>query len=178
MESEVITKTDTGEFLTGVIVLDDAHFANRQYGGDFRIFDFSDGAKTFRQVDFTLLHGDQELAQEDVEPLFENQANIIFHNGLILTQEDGSITEAIAIKNEYIMAVGSDEEVTSFAGPGTKVVDLKGRTLMPGFIDSHNHFFNGWGEFGSCTGLPAIVRDDHHRGNERPTGGHAGNLRI
>ena len=146
VESDVITKTDTGEFLTGVIVLDDAHFANRQYGGDFRIFDFSDGAETIRQVKVTLLNGDQELAQEDVQPLLENQANIIFHNGLILTQEGGTIAEAIAIKNEYIMAVGSDEEVILFAGSGTKVVDLEGRTLMPGFIDSHNHFFNSWGE--------------------------------
>lgn len=51
--------------------------------------------------------------------------------------------EAIAVSGHRIVAVGSDAEVMKLAGPGTHVLDLKGRRVVPGFNDAHVHFF--WG---------------------------------
>jgi predicted amidohydrolase YtcJ len=52
-------------------------------------------------------------------------------------------TQAVAIANGHILAVGSNAEIQSFAGRNTKVVDLKGRLALPGLIDSHAHFIGG-----------------------------------
>lgn len=67
-------------------------------------------------------------------------ADIIFHNGAIITIEKSQpIAEAIAIKDELILAVGTNEEILALQGPDTTVIDLQGHTLMPGFIDGHTH---------------------------------------
>ncbi len=50
-----------------------------------------------------------------------------------------SIRQALAIKNDRLIAVGSDDEVLKHRGPGTTVVDLGGKTVIPGLIDSHTH---------------------------------------
>jgi predicted amidohydrolase YtcJ len=61
-------------------------------------------------------------------------------NGKIVTVDDYfSIEEAVAISGERIVAVGTDAAVRALAGPGTIVVDLDGRTVIPGLIDNHNH---------------------------------------
>lgn len=52
-------------------------------------------------------------------------------------------TEAVAIANGRILAVGSDTEIEAYVGRNTKVVDLKGRLAVPGLIDSHAHFIGG-----------------------------------
>ena len=76
-------------------------------------------------------------------PTTSPDQQIIFHNGLILTMdEDLPQAEAIAISGEKITAVGSDEEILAGRQPDTTVVDLQGRTLMPGFVDAHTHLFN------------------------------------
>ena len=82
-----------------------------------------------------------EVPPTPTEPLGENQADQIFYNGVLLTMEEGSEASAIAIKDERIMAVGGDEEMLAYAGPETAQIDLEGRTLMPGFVDPHNHAF-------------------------------------
>ena len=65
----------------------------------------------------------------------------IFINGNILTMNDEQPTaEAVAVKDGKILAVGSRTDVEKAAGSGAEVVDLGGKTLMPGFIDSHSHF--------------------------------------
>ncbi|MGB3905537.1 MAG: hypothetical protein WBB22_11480, partial [Anaerolineae bacterium] len=67
-------------------------------------------------------------------------ADVIFHNGAILTMEaEQTEAQAIAIQGENILAVGSDEEILALGGPETRVVDLAGRALLPGFIDGHTH---------------------------------------
>ena len=67
-------------------------------------------------------------------------ADIIFYNGVILTMNDDQPQEqAIAIKGEKILAVGNDVDILALQGPQTRVVDLAGRTLMPGFADGHTH---------------------------------------
>ena len=66
-------------------------------------------------------------------------ADIILHNGKVLPVTDDSVQQAIAIQGERIQAVGSDGEVLDLAGPETKRVDLRGRTVIPGIVDIHAH---------------------------------------
>ena len=66
-------------------------------------------------------------------------ADTIFHNGKMLPVADDSVQQAVAVHGERILAVGSDGEVLALAGPGTKQVDLRGRTLIPGIVDIHAH---------------------------------------
>lgn len=62
-------------------------------------------------------------------------------NGNVITMDVGnSIVEAVAIKNDCIVMVGSNELIKPFISKDTKVIDLSGKTLLPGFIDPHNHF--------------------------------------
>ncbi len=61
-------------------------------------------------------------------------------NGKIATVDDFfSIQEAVALQGERILAVGSNEDMESLAGPDTEIVDLGGKTVIPGLIDDHNH---------------------------------------
>jgi len=65
----------------------------------------------------------------------------IFKNGNILTMEPSAPrAEALAMQFGRIYRVGRTAEVESLAGPKTKVIDLEGQTILPGFIDTHNHF--------------------------------------
>ena len=65
----------------------------------------------------------------------------IFKNGNILTMEKTApMAEALAIQFGKIYRVGKTAEVEKLAEPSTVVIDLKGRTLLPGLIDTHNHF--------------------------------------
>lgn len=67
-------------------------------------------------------------------------ADLVLINGKIITVDpDDSIVEAIAIKRNKIEAVGKTDEIKKLAGPKTKTIDLKGKTVMPGIIDSHTH---------------------------------------
>lgn len=65
-------------------------------------------------------------------------ADIVFVNGKVLTVDaDFSIAEAIAIKDGRILAVGSNNAVSNYSG---EVIDLQGKTMIPGLIDNHIHF--------------------------------------
>lgn len=68
-------------------------------------------------------------------------ADRIFVNGKVWTGDPGKpAAEAIAVRGERLLAVGANEAVRTFAGPRTIVEDLRGRRVVPGFIDSHSHF--------------------------------------
>jgi predicted amidohydrolase YtcJ len=68
------------------------------------------------------------------------RADLILHNGKIVTVDPRfSISQAIAIREDRIAGVGSDEEMLALAGSDTKRVDLGGKTVLPGLIDSHVH---------------------------------------
>ncbi len=70
-----------------------------------------------------------------------DQADVILHNGKIITVDDRfTITQAVAIKGERVMAVGRNADIGKLAGPGTRRIDLKGKTVIPGLIDNHAHF--------------------------------------
>ena len=71
-------------------------------------------------------------------------AELVLINGKILTvDKDFSVQEAVAIAAGRFVAVGSDGEVRRWRGPHTRVIDLGGRTVIPGLIDSHIHVTAG-----------------------------------
>lgn len=68
------------------------------------------------------------------------RADLVLHNGRIVTYDDaGTVADAIAIADGRIVAIGSEADVRPFAPAGAEVVDLQGRTAMPGLIDAHTH---------------------------------------
>ena len=68
------------------------------------------------------------------------EADLVLVNGKVITVDDSfSLAQAVAVKGGRVQAVGSTEEIRKLAGKGTEVVDLKGRTAMPGLYDSHLH---------------------------------------
>ena len=70
-----------------------------------------------------------------------DQADKIFHGGTVVTVDDSNPSaEAIAIKDGKIVAVGSEANVMAWRGDDTEVVNIAGRTVVPGFIDGHSHF--------------------------------------
>lgn len=76
-------------------------------------------------------------------------ADIIFHGGDIVTvNELQPEAEAVAVKGGKIIAVGYRDELMKLKGANTRVVDLGGKTLIPGFVDPHGHVFN--------TGIQAV----------------------
>ena len=67
-------------------------------------------------------------------------ADLLLANGKVLTMDErGSVAEAVAIKGDKIVAVGSTAEVRELGGARTEIVDLAGRTMIPGLVDPHLH---------------------------------------
>src|SRR5688572_10866531 len=67
-------------------------------------------------------------------------ANLILHNGKIVTVDKAfAIAQAIAIKDGKIVRVGANADVLAAKGDKTQVIDLEGKTVLPGLIDSHVH---------------------------------------
>ncbi|MFN8829063.1 MAG: amidohydrolase [Labrys sp. (in: a-proteobacteria)] len=71
-------------------------------------------------------------------------ADLLIRNARVLTM-DGSAprAEAVAITGNLITAVGRDSDVAAYRGPRTTIIDAGGKTLLPGFIESHLHIFMG-----------------------------------
>ena len=70
-------------------------------------------------------------------------ADLIFHGGKVWTvDESRPVAQAVAVRGNRIVRVGSNREVLALRGPATEVVDLRGRLLLPGFNDGHTHFEN------------------------------------
>jgi predicted amidohydrolase YtcJ len=68
-------------------------------------------------------------------------ADTVYVNGNIYTVDEVfSKAQAIAIKGQYIIGVGSNEDVKRFVGESTKVIDLQGKTVIPGLIEGHMHY--------------------------------------
>ena len=72
----------------------------------------------------------------------------IFLNGKVVSMDDasrstevGSIYQAVAVKEDKILKLGTTEQVQAIAGPDTQIFDLKGRTLIPGIIEPHSHMY-------------------------------------
>ena len=70
----------------------------------------------------------------------DERADVIFTGGAVYTVDAARRwAQAVAVKHGTITAVGTDEQTRALAGPGTEVVDLAGRMLLPGFQDAHCH---------------------------------------
>ncbi len=83
----------------------------------------------------------------------ERPADLVLRGGPILTvNAKDEVVEGVAVTGNAIVAVGSWEEVSSTVGPSTKVIDLQGRSAVPGFIENHIHMTNSnrrtWLELG------------------------------
>ncbi len=67
-------------------------------------------------------------------------ADLVLHNAKIVTvDERGTIAQAVAIKEGKFLAAGKNPEILRLAGPKTVRIDLKGKTVLPGLIDTHTH---------------------------------------
>lgn len=81
------------------------------------------------------------------------EANLIIKNGKVITvDKDFSIREAVAVHDGKIVAVGANHEIEEFIGPDTKVLDLKGKPILPGINESHMH-----GPFFGATRPPLAI---------------------
>ena len=66
--------------------------------------------------------------------------DLVLSNGKIITVDERfTIAQAVAIRGERIVAVGTNQEITRLAGPNTRKVDLLGKSVIPGLIDNHMH---------------------------------------
>ncbi len=67
--------------------------------------------------------------------------DVILTGGKVITvDETFTIAQAIAVKGDRIVAVGSNDDISSLAGPATRRIDLAGRAVVPGMIDNHAHY--------------------------------------
>src|SRR3954454_7444210 len=103
-------------------------------------------------------------------------ADLILHNGKILTVDaQFAVKQAVAVKRGKIVAVGSDADVLRERGAGTRVIDLKGRTVLPGLFDSHVHALEaGLSEFRAplpaLDSIPAVQAYLRARAHSTPKG--------
>jgi len=95
-----------------------------------------------------LFQATDSLAQLPPEVARYGYADTIFINGKVVSMDDkststrvGNIYQAIAVKGDKIVKLGTSGEVRVLAGPDTKVLDLQGRTLLPGIIEPHMHIY-------------------------------------
>ncbi len=76
-------------------------------------------------------------------------ADLIVTNARILTMDEGNPeAQALAVRDGRILAVGTDAEIGALAGSGTRTIDAGGRSVLPGFIESHLHILLGAAELG------------------------------
>jgi predicted amidohydrolase YtcJ len=91
------------------------------------------------------------------------QADLVFTGGPVhLGNAVHSRATAVAVTGERIMAVGH-AEVAELVGPGTEVVDLGGRLLIPGFQDAHVHPVGGGLELGACDLTGAVTLEEYRQ---------------
>ncbi|MSO20227.1 MAG: hypothetical protein EXQ56_07125 [Acidobacteria bacterium] len=76
--------------------------------------------------------------------------DMIVHNAKIYSMDDHSLNassgrthQAMAVRGDTIFALGTNAEILVMAGPSTRKLDVKGRAVLPGFIDAHNHLHDG-----------------------------------
>lgn len=75
------------------------------------------------------------------DPSQPDAADLVLVDGKVVTLDpERGEAEAVAIRGDRILAVGSSEEIRGMVGPDTEVVELNGRLVLPGFIEGHGHF--------------------------------------
>ncbi|MDW8131204.1 MAG: hypothetical protein RMI94_11685 [Bryobacterales bacterium] len=80
------------------------------------------------------------LAGIAAAPAVGQPSDTVYYNAKIITMWPGRpLAQALAIRGNRFLAVGTNEEIPKYAGQGTRRVDLGGRCVVPGLIDSHTH---------------------------------------
>lgn len=93
--------------------------------------------------------GRSSSAQSQYPDAVLHFADLVLYNGSVLTADRDdtsfSVHEAVAVRDGKILAVGDSTTIVAMAGTKTRKIDLDGKTLVPGFIDTHadNHFIGG-----------------------------------
>lgn len=104
------------------------------------------------------------LAVVLVPVIAKAQADVILVGGAVFTADSARPrAEAVAIKGDRIQGVGSEREIRALAGPATRVVDVRGKTVLPGLIDAHVHVLGAAADDASMRQrmreeLPAIIQ--------------------
>ena len=84
------------------------------------------------------------------QPAADTKADVVLFGGTVYTVDpDWKIATAVAIKGNEILATGSDSEIEAYIGPDTKKIDLAGKAVLPGLIDSHVNLVNYSGSLDS-----------------------------
>jgi predicted amidohydrolase YtcJ len=87
---------------------------------------------------------------------------VVYHNAKVITvNAEFAIAQAVAVAGGTIVGVGSNEQMKALAGPRTRLVDLGGRPLLPGFYDNHIHLgdpLQPWKYGGMITAVPEWLR--------------------
>ena len=102
--------------------------------------------------------------------------DLVLYGGKINTMDPRrSVVPALAIRDGRILALGSDPEIQALAGPGTRQIDLQGRTAIPGLFDSHNHLLEVGAKLSTirldeCTSVEEMVELVRQRARETPPG--------
>jgi hypothetical protein len=79
-------------------------------------------------------------------------ADLVLLHGRIHTEDASrSVVQALAVYGNSIVAIGTDESISARAGPGTRILDLGGRVVLPGIIDAHTHPAESAQDWGKCS---------------------------
>src|SRR5579863_10647719 len=90
------------------------------------------------------------------------EADLVFTGGKIRTPAHPSgFVQALAVRDGVIQALGSDEDIKDLTGPGTRVIDLRGRLALPAFGDAHVHPVGGGLESLRCNLLGLRTRPEY-----------------
>ncbi len=80
---------------------------------------------------------------QSLPPEVLRYADMVLYNGQVLTMDRDqppiNVTQAVAVRDGRILAVGEDDRILKMAGPKTVRVDLGGKAVVPGFVDTHSH---------------------------------------
>jgi predicted amidohydrolase YtcJ len=98
------------------------------------------------------------------------KADLLFFNGNVVTMTgENEAVESVAVLNGNILDCGAYEDLEQYKGEETKVIDLHGKTMMPGFIDAHSHLTQGIYELtqanvssppvGVCSSIPNVLEE-------------------
>jgi predicted amidohydrolase YtcJ len=87
----------------------------------------------------SVLVAESSIAQQGINA----PPDAIFYNGKVVTVDSGfTIRQAFAVRGEQYVAVGTNAAVQALAGANTRLVDLRGSTVIPGLSDNHDHLYN------------------------------------
>jgi hypothetical protein len=112
--------------------------------GSYHIENRAEGARSVCRLADGRVVDAWAFYRETLTGALPTTADRIWTGGTILTMDDGNMrVEAIAEAGGRILAVGTRDEVMKTRGPKTRLIDLKGRTLVPGFVDAHGHMAMG-----------------------------------